>query len=221
MTINNNYFICRNNLIIFTDYFNEPLNDYIEIINKYDTIFFGKLFNQDISILPPSINIIIFDSDSIFNQEIKDFPINIKKILFGNNFTKSLEYFPESLEELEFYPQSLFDSDLSNLPISVKKITLGINYSKELNNLPTGVEYLKLSDNYNLNIKVFPSKLRYLYFYGFGFDKFLHSSSTNNTESENYYKYNLTKSLRILKINSNYEFIDKLKKDYPNIKIFN
>jgi len=75
MTINNNYFICRNNLIIFTDYFNEPLNDYIEIINKYDTIFFGKLFNQDISILPPSINIIIFDSDSIFNQEIKDFPI--------------------------------------------------------------------------------------------------------------------------------------------------
>ena len=169
---------------------------------------------------------------------------NIKKILFGNNFTKSLEYFPESLEELEFYPQSLFDSDLSNLPISVKKITLGINYSKELNNLPTGVEYLKLSDNYNLNIKVFPSKLRYLYFYGFGFDKFLHSSSTNNTESENYYKYNLTnlpndlidisyphnynfpienlpKSLRILKINSNYEFIDKLKKDYPNIKIFN
>jgi len=75
MTINNNYFICRNNLIIFTDYFNEPLNDYIEIINKYDTIFFGKLFNQDISILPPSINIIIFDSDSIFNQEIKDFTI--------------------------------------------------------------------------------------------------------------------------------------------------
>ena len=105
------------------DDFNEPLNNYIETINKHKTIIFGKSFNQDISILPPNITVIIFDSDSIFNQEIKDYPYNLKKILFCDNFTKSIEYLPDSLEELEFYSTSQFNSDLSNLHVNKKNNT--------------------------------------------------------------------------------------------------
>ena len=154
--MNNLEYISRNNLIIFRDNFNEPLDDYIDVINQHDKIFLGLSFNNDISILPPNITTIIFHTESSFNQEIKDFPCNLKKIVFGKNFNKPLDYFPASLEELEFEPSSMFDHDLYNLPQSVKKITLGINFSKSINHLPSNLEYLKISTWYNEEIKVFP-----------------------------------------------------------------
>lgn len=250
-------FICRNNLIIFIRDFNEPLNNYIEIINNHDTIFFGRLFNKDISILPPNITCIIFSSDSEFNQEIKDFPFNLKKIFFGNKFNKNLEYLPNSLEELEFYSFSEFNNDLSNLPTSIKKITLGKNYSKELNNLPSNIEYLKLCSNYKHNIKVFPVKLKYLNFYEYDKDDNIYNDfyrKQSSSTSYEHYSYNtnnilhinfnisnlpdgiieivypknylfpienLPNSLKIIKINFNYKFIEKLKNDYPHIIFLN
>jgi hypothetical protein len=230
--MNNNVYISRNKIIIFNDNFNEPLNKYIDVINNHNTVFFGKMFNKDISILPPNISTIVFCPNSLFNQEIKDFPYNLKKILFGNKFTKFLGYLPESFEELEFYPHSEFNSDLSNLPKSTKKITLGIYYSKELNCLPSELEYLKLSETYLEEFKVFPQKLKHLYF-----DKRYSgdNKSTYNHEITNLpdslieisypskYKYpitNLPKSLRILKIDEDYEYIEHIKKEYPNVKIY-
>ena len=236
--MNKNKFISRNNLIIFCDNFNEPINDYIDIINNHTTIFFGISFNNDISLLPSNITTIIFDSDSHFNQEIKDFPYNIKKILFGDEFTKSLDFFSESLEEIEFYFTSKFDLDLSNLPISVKKITLGNLYSKSLNYLPPNLEYLKLSSNYNQDIKYLPPKLKHLYF-----EKAINYGTISSNLIQQFYKYeivnlpnnlieitfpkkykypieNIPKSLKILRIDEDYEFIEKLKKEYPNVKIY-
>jgi hypothetical protein len=118
-------YISRNDLIIFRDTFNEPINDYLEIINTHKTIYFGKSFNSDISLIPENITTIIFDPDSLFNKEIKDLHFGVIKILFGNYFNQKLEYLPDGIEELEFNPESIFNSDLSNLPSSIKKITLG------------------------------------------------------------------------------------------------
>ena len=229
---------------MFKDDFNDRLDDYIHIINNHDTIFFGKSFNNDISILPPNITTIIFHSESEFNQEIKDFPYNLKKIVFGKYFSKSLEYFPVSLEELEFEPESIFDNDLSNLPPSVKKITLGTNFSKPINYLPTNLEYLKISTLYNEEIKVFPNKLKHLIFYENNTNKNYSQTWNNTTEIEiKYYKFeiknlphnlieikypqkysypieNLPQSLKILKINDDYEFKKNIKKSFPDVKIY-
>jgi len=208
MDINNKKYISRNNLILFNDDFNDRLDDYINIINEHNTIFFGKSFNNNISILPPNITTIIFHSESEFNQEIKDFSYNLQKIVFGKNFSKSLEYFPVSLEELEFEPQSVFNNDLSNLPPSVKKITLGRNYSKPLNYLPFNLEYLKISSSYNEEIKVFPQKLKHLIFYeDFYTDKKIYIEDV--CTSKNYMWYNLTQ------IDKNYEF--EIKNLPPNL----
>jgi hypothetical protein len=238
----NTKYISRNNLIVFKDNFNEPLDDYIKVINKHDKIFLGNSFDNDISILPPNITTIIFHSKSVFNQEIKDFPNNLKKIVFRKNFNKPLDYFPVSLEELEFEPASTFNYDLSNLPQSVKKITLGTNFSKPINHLPSNLEYLKISTLYNEEIKVFPQKLKHFIFYDN--NKYLnyYLDTMSETKKNNYefeikklphnlieikyplnYSYpieNLPKSLKILKINDGYEFKKNIQKSFPDVKIY-
>lgn len=228
--MNDNKYIGRNNLIVFKDDFNEQLDNYINIINKYDTIFFGKSFNYDISILPPNITTIIFHSECDFNQEIKDFPYNLKKIVFGKIFYKPLDYLPASFEELEFVTESLFDCDLSNLPPSVKKITLGTNFSKQINYLPSNLEYLKISSSYNEEIKAFPNKLKHLIFYNDDFKKknyeFEIKKLPQNLIEIKYpqnYSFPITelpKSLKILKINKSYQFKEYIKKNFPNVKIY-
>lgn len=241
--MNNTKYTSRTNLIIFKNNFNEPLDDYIDVINKHDKIFLGNSFNNDISILPPNITTIIFHSESVFNQEIKDFPYNLKKIIFGKNFNKPLDYFSASLEELEFEPSSIFNCDLSNLPSSVKKITLGNNFYKSINHLPFNLEYLKISSSYNEEIKVLPQKLKHLIFYKDNSSlNYYNNDLTSENKKDNYdfeiknlppnlieikypqnYSYqitNLPKSLKILKINASYEFKKNINKSYPDVKIF-
>jgi hypothetical protein len=244
--MNNDKYIERNNLIVFKNNFNEQLDNYIDIINKYDTIFFGKSFNNDISILPPNITTIIFHSECNFNQEIKDFPCNLKKIVFGKNFSKPVDYLPASFEELEFVPDSLFDCDLSNLHPFLKKITLGNNFSKSINCLPANLEYLKISTLYNKEIKVLPNKLKHLIFYDNDndndFEKNCFIYNSTYCKKKNYkfeikklpqnlieikypqnYHYPITElpeSLKILKINYSYQFNNDIKKNFPHIKIY-
>jgi len=235
-------YIERNNLIVFKDDFNEQLDNYIDMINKYDTILFGKSFNNDISILPPNITTILFHSESDFNHEIKYFPYNLRKIVFGKIFSKPLDYLPLSFEVLEFVPLSEFNCDLYNLPPSVKKITLGTNFSKSINCLPSNLEYLKISSLYYEEIKVLPNKLKHLIFYNDDFEKNYHFNPISDSKNNNYefeikklppnlikikyppnYSFPITelpKSLKILKINNSYEFKKDIKKNFHDIKIY-
>lgn len=233
-------YISRNNLILFVDEFNKPLDNYIDVINKHCTIFLGISFDNDISILPPNITTIIFHSASIFNQEIKNLPCNLKKIIFGLYFNKSLDYIPVGLEELEFKSSSIFNCDLSNLPSTIKKITLGNIFSKSINNLPFNLEYLTISTLYNEEIKILPQKLKCLIFYE---DMIDHYQSNSSLVSDKNYKFeivklpsslieikypqnysypisNLPKSLKTLKINYNYKFKNKIEINFPNVKIY-
>ena len=228
-------YVSRNNLIVFRYDFNDKLDNYLCEINKHDTIFLDKYFNNDISILPPNITTIIFHSLSEFNQKIKDFPYNLKKIVFGIKFTKSLDYLPSSIEELEFDINSIFNNDLSNLPQSLKKITFGKNFTKSINNLPSNLEYLKISTLYNQEIKIFPKKLKYLIFYKNNL--FVTKKEEENYQFEiknlpnslieinypNKYSYpieNIPQSLKILKINYDYEYQKNIKENFPDLKIY-
>lgn len=238
-------YISRNDLIIFRNTFNEPINDYLEIINTHKTIYFGKSFNSDISLIPENITTIIFDPDSLFDKEIKDLHFGVIKIVFGNNFNQRLEYLPDGIEELEFNPESIFNSDLSNLPSSIKKITLGSNYNLPLNCLPSGLEYLKICSSYNQKIQVFPNNLRYLFFYKFNIDRYTFGDFNNDDEKIKKYSYDwkitnlpqnlieirypnnylyliekIHESTKIIHLPSNYKFINNLKNNYPNIKIY-
>lgn len=242
--MDNEHYISRGNLLIFNN--NEPLNNYIDILNKYKIIYFGNIFNQELSNIPENIETIIFSEDSIFNQEIKNLHSNLKKIHFGNNFIKSLDYLPDSLEEIIFNSESLFDSDLSNLPKSIKKIILGYKYSKSLNYLPSGLEYLKLCGLYNQEIKVFPNNLKYLEFYYYNCNRYRYGgeyippyeklqAGFYNYKLENlpenlieikyptHYEFQIKKipkSLEVIRINYNYKYINDLKKDFSNINIY-
>lgn len=230
-------YISRNDLIIFRDTFNEPINDYLEIINTHKTIFFGKAFNSDISLIPENITTIIFDQKSLFNKEIKDLHFGVIKIVFGNNFNQKLEYLPDGIEELEFNQESIFNSDLSNLPSSIKKITLGYQYNLSLNCLPSGLEYLKICSSYNQEIHVFPHNLKYLFFYKSDIDvydnkiqKYSYNWKIANLPQNlieirypTNYPYPIDKiseSIKIIHLPSDYKFINDLKKNYQNIKIY-
>ena len=235
-------YISRNDLIIFRDTFNEPINDYLEIINTHKTIYFGKAFNSDISLIPENITTIIFDPDSLFNKEIKNLHFGVVKIVFGNKFNQKLEYLPDGIEELEFNPKSIFNSDLSNLPSSIKKLTLGSQYNLSLNCLSYGLEYLKICSLYNQEIQVFPHNLKYLFFYEFityaynnldndykpkknSYEREITNLPQNLIEIRypNNYQYlikKLPKSTKIIHIASDYKFINDLKNNYPDIKIY-
>ena len=228
-------YVVRNNLFMMFDIdSNDNLNNYVKIINNCDTIFFDKKFNRDISSLPPSILTIIFNSTSVFNQEIKIFPYNLKKIVFGNKFNKSLEYFPDSLEQIEFCQDSEFNSDLSNLPRSLKKITLGKYFTRHLNCLPSELEYLKICSLYAEEIKTFPKKLKYLIFYRLVDNNYAYYEKKTICNIDNLpnelieirypVNYNhpikkLPQSLKIIGIDCNCEFLDELKSDFPNITL--
>lgn len=239
--MNNTNYISRNDLIIFRDDFNEPINDYIKIINKHKIIYFGIKFNMDISLIPENITTIIFDKNSMFNKEIKDLHFGVKKIVFGKEFNQKLEYLPDGIEELEFYSESIFNSDLSNLPSSIKKITLGANYNLLLNCLPSGLEYLKICSLYNQEIQVFPSNLKYLFFYNVNFTpwnfdkydkpasiKYIHPIKNlpqNLIEIKYPFNYShqidkLPTSIKIIYLPHDYKYIKDLKNNYPHVKIY-
>lgn len=239
--MNNMNYISRNDLIVFRDDFNEPIINYLEIINTHKTIYFGIKFNMDISLIPENITTIIFNQNSLFNKEIKNLHSGVKKIVFGNNFNQNLDYLPDGIEELEFYPESLFNSDLSNLPSSIKKITVGGNYNLSLNCLPNGLEYLKICSSYDKEIQVFPTALKYLFFYNVNFTVWNVNEYDKPISKEFIYpipnlpqnlieiKYprnyshpidKLPTSIKIIHLPNDYKYIKDLKNNYPYIKIY-
>jgi hypothetical protein len=167
----------------------------------------------------------------VFNQKIKNFPINLKKIIFGYSFNNPLDYLPDGLEELEFVINSHFDHDLSNLPTSLKRITIGYKFSKSLDCLPKKLEYLKIPFSYDGEIKIFPQELKHLYFYNsnkYSTDKKYEHEIKNLPDNlieiryPPHYSHQITtipKSLKIISISNNYKFINELKKMFPEIKI--
>ena len=173
-----NYWIV-DNWLIFKPEFNEELNEYYDIINKYSKIIFSNYnkplivietnnkwnkeynyiyipceFNKKIDLLN-NINLTHLTFGKYFNQEIF-IPFNIKSLnMYCCNNQYIIDNLHNNIEELTIHQTNL---NLNNLPNSIKKIYIE-NYNKELNNIPNSIEYLELI-NYNLKIKKIPKNLK-------------------------------------------------------------
>ena len=124
--------------------------DLIKLPDNLEEIEFGNGFNSLIDNLPPNIKKIIFNSESEFNQPIKNLPIGLEELWLGKNFLQSLDFLPESLTTLKFY--RLNDIKLDNLPIGIEEMSFCELKLLNITKLPSNLKTLKIE-------KYFTSKL--------------------------------------------------------------
>jgi len=164
--------------IIFNEYFNEPLYQYIKLLTLKDTIVFGNEFNQNLAMLPTNITKIYLGKN--FQKSLIDIPSSVKIIIFANDslFVGSLDYLHNDLEELVIgdnynltinkLPYNLknlvlgkkFESKIFNFPPKLKYLDIGKSYTHSLNNLPNELETLVINGKYNSQI-LYPSNLKH------------------------------------------------------------
>ena len=97
------YWIWNDNTLVFKPEFNKPLDDYINIISKYNKLIFSNY--NDIDICIETNNEYEFDEyyfDSNFNQEVKNLPPNITHLTFGWNFNQPVINLPKNITHLTF-----------------------------------------------------------------------------------------------------------------------
>ena len=176
--MDNNYWIV-DDCLIFKPEFNDKLDEYYNVINKYNKIMFSNYndpliaiktnnewnreylnnyiesdFNQKID-LSNNINLTHLTLSGDFNQKIF-IPLSVKSLTMAYcNNQYIIDNLHNNIEELTIIKTSL---NLDNLPNSIKNIYIKY-YKKEINNLPNSIEYLELIDN-DLKIKKFPKKLK-------------------------------------------------------------
>jgi hypothetical protein len=222
-------FYRRGNIFYMRDNFTEELGNFTEEINGCVTIFISRSYNCSISLLPDSIENIVFDDNSVYDLPVENLSHNVKTIKFGKYFARPLDNLPDSLESIEFSGNSMYNLPLDNLPSSIKKITFGKNFNTPIRNLPNNLECLKiLSKCFSLELKNLPSGLKYLYFYDeidLIYDKEINCLPDGLIEIRYpyYYSYeikNLPESVRVIRVSTCYKYLDELKNNYPNKKIY-
>jgi hypothetical protein len=223
---NSDGYLINKNYLFIKETFQFNLLDKSENI---DTLFFDtNVQDRELTNIPENIKTIIFNDNSKYNSPLNSLPNEIKKIKFGKFFTMPLDNLPDSLEEIEFADESEYNIPLNNLPSSLKKITFGKNYNSSIDNLPYGLEFLNIkSIRFNTKINKFPQKLKKLFFSER--DYYFEHEITNLPEELEEIRYpydyqfeinSLPKSIKIVRVSSIYKYVDKLKSNYPDIKIF-
>jgi len=222
-------FYYRGNIVYMGDNFTGNLSDYLNELEGYKTIFISETYNRTIGTLPSTIENIMFDNNSIFDQPIDNLRPGIKTIKFGCKFSQNLDNLPDGIESIEFSEFSEFNKPLDNLPTSLKKITFGKFFNTPCNNLPRNLECLQLlSKSYSLELKNLPPGLRYLYFYDdndFIYSKEIIGLPDKLIEIRYPYKYdyeikNLPESVKIVRVSSCYKYSDEFRNNFPNKKLY-
>jgi hypothetical protein len=141
---------------------------------KYNVIIFDDLFNDILSFIPDTINVIIFGQGtergySRFNQEL-GLSNNIQILILGHCFNQIMRILPRSLHTLYLgylfdqdirdvlWPDTLriikfghsFDRDISNAewPIELSVLIFGSRFDRDISNiiLPNSLQVLKFGD---------------------------------------------------------------------------
>ncbi len=129
-------------------------------------------------------NLISLTLDNNFNQPIKKFPKNLKKlIMLGNRnypiniidlpntiteltlgyyFNKSVDNLPTSIEKLIL--GNYFNQPVNNLPCGIKELTFGTDFNQPVNNLPCGIKELTFGYDFNQPIEHLPVSLEKIFF---------------------------------------------------------
>jgi hypothetical protein len=80
------YIIHSNNILEFSDDFNEPLDLYMNILETVKIIKFGTKFNQSINDLPDNIEYLVW-YNPYYTGTINKLPKNFKKVYYKTNTT--------------------------------------------------------------------------------------------------------------------------------------
>ena len=151
--------------IVFTPYFNQPLNKYVELISMFNQLEFGYRFNHPIDNFLLNLNLTHLVFGDCFNQQVsRMLPDSLIYLEFGLDFNQSVNNLPSNLTHLKFswdfsqqidnLPNIVYLSvsnnlSLDNLPNSLKELVLGLDFNLELNNLPNQLKKISIR-NVNL-----------------------------------------------------------------------
>ena len=159
------YSIEQNKITFKDDYY--ELN-FVEIIQnhnetnetKIDEIYFGKYFNQDISLLPQYITKITFHNLSKFNKCIDFLPRELNNLSLGYDFNQRIDNLPYKLTHLKL--GNKFNQPIDNLPNKLTYLDLGWDFNQQINNLPDSIIHLTLSRYFNQCLDFLPKELNRL-----------------------------------------------------------
>lgn len=157
---------CSNNLFdtIIAYNKNVDIHDFEFDDNPVKKIYFPYLFNKNIDLLPQTLRVLIFPTNSIFNKPINDLPISLEILSVGNSFNQSINNLPNKL--LHIMLGSKFNHPVNKLPPYLKTLIFNklTTFEHELNCLPDSLEFISLPLNYDSNNFSLPNDCKYIYF---------------------------------------------------------
>jgi hypothetical protein len=115
--------------------FGDEFTQKVELPPNLTHLTFGWNFNQKVE-LPENLTHLTFGD--CFNQKV-DLPLNLKYLKLENDKAHNLDYLPEGIEELVL-GYSFNDNTLCNLPNSLKVIKLSKEYNGNLKCLPSNTK---------------------------------------------------------------------------------
>ena len=230
-----NYWIV-DDCLIFKPEFNDKLDEYYNVINKYNKIMFSNYndpliaiktnnewnreylnnyiesdFNQKID-LSNNINLTHLTFGCWFNQEI-DFSnnINLTYLTFGWDFNQKIDLSNNiNLTHLTF--GKWFNQEI-NIPLNVKNINMN-NCSNQyiIDNLHNNIEELIIYKS-NLNLDNLPNSIKKIYikYYEKKLNNFPNSIEHLELENYNLKIKKIPKNLKTVKCNKEYKYMDDFK----------
>ena len=138
--MNKTEYIIEDDRIVFSDTFNNRIENYKYITSEKSILYFGESFNQ----------------------ELYNIPENVKQIILGKKFNRSLEMLPETIESIIFVPESEYYYPLNHINNNIKELVLPDNYDTKINKFPYNLNRLILPKNYIYEVDEFPPNLKYL-----------------------------------------------------------
>ena len=109
------YWIYKNK-IFFKPNFNDKLDNYIDIISKYNELIFSNYNDCSITIKTNNIYCNKYKQnykESNFNQQVI-IPQNITHLTFGNSFNKKVNKFPLNLKTIKCNKQYKYINDFKD-----------------------------------------------------------------------------------------------------------
>lgn len=200
--------------IVFNSEFNQPVDHlFNDEMKNLKTVEFGYHFNQTIDNLPDSVEELIIHRK--FNQQIRKFPLNMKKLVFNTQeeIYFDLEILPKGLEVLSLKCKE--GQKLINFPPNLKILVIDSKKDCVIENLPDSLRILALGYYVSNSIKnkgeftVFKSSLAKKYKNTLEFKKYPNNLDTIYIDThifdidkirEDYPKFNYVSDLQELKI---------------------
>ena len=110
-------------------------------------------FNNEINYLPKTLQTLIFQNYSFFNQPIDHLPDGLEYLELGHNFNQPINKLPSNLKILKF--GYCFNQEVDKLPQSLREIHFGFSFDKNIDELPKNIEVITIHQKYKNIMKGF------------------------------------------------------------------